>query len=77
MCCAPLAGASTASADLPRKREVAAVLGVRYRKQPNGDINHSPVIALLDERGLVRSRLTKLWSPSDDFARALRDLASR
>jgi hypothetical protein len=30
-------------------REMAALLGIRYRQLPNGDISHSPTIVLLDQ----------------------------
>jgi protein SCO1/2 len=38
-------------------REIAAVLGIRYRKLPDGEISHSPVIALLDREGVVAARM--------------------
>ena len=34
-------------------RELAAVLGVRYRKTGNGEFSHSNLITLLDEQGVV------------------------
>lgn len=37
-------------------REVAAVLGVRYASLPDGEISHSPVIALLDREGAIVTR---------------------
>jgi protein SCO1 len=37
-------------------REVAAVLGVKFRRRANGMIEHSSVIAVLDRRGIIQSR---------------------
>jgi protein SCO1/2 len=59
----------------PAVREVAAVLGVRYRSTPDGEILHSPVIALLDAQGVIQARLTELWGPLDDITRALHAVA--
>lgn len=37
-------------------RELAAALGIRYRRQPDGDFAHSNAIVLLDEWGEVAAR---------------------
>jgi len=37
-------------------REVAAALGVKFRRLSTGVINHSSVIAVLDRRGVIKSR---------------------
>lgn len=34
-------------------RELAAVLGIRYKKNANGDFDHSNVITLIDAEGLI------------------------
>ena len=34
-------------------RELAAALGVRYRRDPNGGFDHSAIISLLDEEGNI------------------------
>lgn len=34
-------------------RELAAVLGIRYKQSPNGDFDHSNVITLIDAEGLI------------------------
>lgn len=46
-------------------REIAAVLGVRYRQLPDGEISHSPIIVLLDGEGVVAQRME---NASDDPA---------
>ena len=37
-------------------REVSALLGIRYRELPDGEISHSQVIALLDSNGVIVKR---------------------
>lgn len=54
-------------------RTLAAALGIKYRKLPDGQYNHSSVIALLDRKGVVVSRLDGQEQPSD----ALRELAKK
>lgn len=44
-------------------QELAAVLGIKYRFAPNGDINHSSTISLLDHRGVVVERIEGLRQP--------------
>ena len=38
-------------------RELAALLGVAYRQMPDGEISHSPVLALLDRDGVLVDRM--------------------
>jgi protein SCO1/2 len=45
-------------------REVAGVLGVKFRRLSTGMINHSSVIAVLDRHGVVRSRIEGI-TPGD------------
>lgn len=64
----------------PRKddvRQVAGVLGVRYRELADGEFNHSSALVLLDAEGRVLARTEKMGSqPDPDFVaevkRALR-----
>jgi protein SCO1/2 len=44
-------------------RELAAVLGVRYRAVPGGEIRHSNLITLLDGAGVVAARSEGLMQP--------------
>ncbi|HET7125470.1 MAG TPA: SCO family protein [Lysobacter sp.] len=54
-------------------REVAGVLGVRYKQLPNGDFNHSSVLILLDADGRIVARTEKIGStPDPDFLAAVR-----
>ncbi len=41
-------------------RRIAALLGVRYRRLPDGSFDHSLLITLLDSDGRVLARTTKL-----------------
>jgi protein SCO1 len=45
-------------------REVAAVLGVKFRRLANGMINHSSVIAVLDRRGGIEGTIDGI-TPGD------------
>jgi protein SCO1/2 len=54
-------------------REVAGVLGVRYKQLPNGDFNHNSVLVLLDAEGRILARSEKIGSvPDPDFLAAVR-----
>ena len=53
-------------------REVAAVLGIRYRKLPEGGFNHSSVITLLDPSGVILTRVEGLGQPADAVRERLR-----
>jgi protein SCO1/2 len=55
-------------------RRLAAVLGVRYRALPDGEFNHSTVIALLDEQGRIVNTTTVVGRPDEAFMRKLRDV---
>ena len=48
-------------------QELAAVLGVRYRKLASGIINHSTVVTLLDRAGNPVARVDGLKAPLEDF----------
>jgi protein SCO1/2 len=54
-------------------REVAGVLGVRYKQLPGGDFNHNSVLVLLDAEGRIVARTEKIGStPDPDFLAAVR-----
>jgi protein SCO1/2 len=52
-------------------RTLAAVLGIRYKKVPEGGFSHSSVITVLDGRGVARFRQDDLNAPPDAVARAI------
>ncbi|MBW7908266.1 MAG: SCO family protein [Kiritimatiellae bacterium] len=54
-------------------RELSAVLGIRYRKEPNGDIAHSSPITLLDGDGRIVAQLSGLNEDPAPLLSALSD----
>jgi protein SCO1/2 len=61
-----------ARADSSTVRKVAAVLGIQYRKLPNGEFNHSSVMTLLDREGTIVMQSSKLGTVDAELADALR-----
>ena len=57
-------------------REIAAVLGVRYASLPDGEISHSPVIALLDREGAIVTRSEVSTGEMDDLVAATTRVAN-
>lgn len=53
----------------PSVREVAALLGIRYRVMPDGEISHSPVISLLDAEGALVERSEGTLDDPGEIAR--------
>ena len=60
-----------ASAVDDQARELAGVLGIRYRKLDNGEFFHSSVIVLLDARGRPQARLDGIGSDPTAILAAL------
>lgn len=52
-------------------RTLATVLGVRYRKRPDGDFDHSNLITVLDENGVIQHRVEGLGQPMDKAAKVI------
>lgn len=52
-------------------RELAAVIGVRYRKLDNGEFFHTSVILLLDGEGVPRARIEGLAAAPDAILAAI------
>jgi len=53
-------------------REIAAVLGIKYRRLPDGSFNHSSVITLLDPTGAIVARDEAVGGPHEVLLRSLR-----
>jgi protein SCO1/2 len=53
-------------------RDLAAVLGVRYQPEENGEIAHSAMIFVIDEDGVVRHRQVGVGKDSNDLVAAVR-----
>ena len=54
-----------ARADAATVRTIAALLKVQYRQLPNGDFNHSTLIALLSAQGELEASSTTLGHADD------------
>ena len=62
--------ASPAPADV---REIAGVLGIRYRALADGEFNHTSALVLLDSEGRILARTEQMGSrPDPEFAAAVR-----
>lgn len=58
-------------------RNIAGVLGVRYRQLADGEFNHSSALVLLDAEGRVLARTEKMGTqPDPEFVAAVRHAAS-
>lgn len=56
-------------------RELAAALGITYRRLPDGNFNHSSIMLALDRDGVPRARIDGLRQDATAFAAALETLA--
>jgi len=56
-------------------RELAMMLGVRYKQKPDGDFDHSNVITILDRDGVVRHQQVGLGAAPTEPAALLERLA--
>ena len=57
-------------------RELAALLGVRYRRTPDGEFEHSNIITVLDAGGVVAHRQEGLGQDPAATVRAIRGLSA-
>ncbi|MDE2397247.1 MAG: SCO family protein [Burkholderiales bacterium] len=53
-------------------RKLAAVLGIQYRRLPDGDFNHTTALILLDRDGRVASRTTRLGDADPAFVEVVK-----
>jgi len=53
-------------------REIAALLGIKYRRLPDGNFNHSSVITLLSPDGVIVARDEAIGGPHEALLRGLR-----
>ncbi|WP_162898970.1 SCO family protein [Ralstonia solanacearum] len=60
-----------ARADSNGTREIAALLGIQYRRLVNGDFNHSSTIVLLDANGRINARTNILGAPDPKLVSAV------
>jgi protein SCO1/2 len=66
-----------ANADERDTRRIAALLGVSYRRLPDGDYEHSLLITLLDGEGRIVGSTTRLVGDADFEARLAAATRSR
>lgn len=53
-------------------RQLAALLGLQYRKRPDGDFNHSSELILLDAQGRIAARTSVIGKLDPAFVAAVR-----
>jgi protein SCO1 len=63
------------SAPDDQARELAALLGIQYRKLPDGSFNHTSSIVLLDRTGAIDTRLDDTTQPVEPLVARARALA--
>ena len=55
-------------------REVAGLLGIRYRALADGEFNHTSALVLLDAEGRILARTEQMGSkPDPEFVQQVRD----
>jgi protein SCO1/2 len=64
------------SAPDDQARELAALLGIQYRKLPDGSFTHTSSIVLLDRAGAIDMRLDDMTQPVDPLVARARALAA-
>lgn len=52
-------------------RDLAAVLGMKYQREDNGDIAHSAIIVVLDRTGVIRHRQAGLSADNAEILAAI------
>jgi protein SCO1/2 len=58
--------------DAASVRKLAAVLGVQYRATSDGGFNHSSVVSLLDRRGRIVARSTRMSEADAELLQSVR-----
>ncbi len=58
-------------------RDLAAALGVRYRRDEEGDFSHSNIITLLDENGVILFQREGLGGDLSELIKAAQDAGKR
>ncbi len=58
--------------DVASVRKLAAVLGVQYRATSDGGFNHSSVVSLLDRRGRIVARSTRMSEADAELLQSVR-----
>jgi protein SCO1/2 len=66
-----------ASAPQDQVRDLAALLGIQYRRLPDGSFNHTSSIVLLDRAGAIDMRLDDTSQPIEPLVERARALAAK
>jgi protein SCO1/2 len=66
-----------ASAPEDQVRDLAAVLGIQYRRLPDGTFSHTSSVILLDRAGAIDARLDDTSQPVDELVVRAKSIASR
>jgi protein SCO1/2 len=66
-----------ASAPEDQVRDLAAVLGIQYRRLPDGSFAHSSSVLLLDRSGSIAARIDDLDAPTDSLVAGARSAVSK
>lgn len=64
-----------ARTDAASVRKIAAVLGIQYRKLPDGGYNHSSIVTLLDTGGEIQYQSSVLGSADPELLAALKRIS--
>jgi protein SCO1/2 len=65
-----------ANAPEDQVRDLAALLGVQYRRLPDGNFSHTSSIVLLDRAGVIDARLDDTTQPVDSLVAHARAIAA-
>jgi protein SCO1/2 len=65
-----------ASAPEDQVRDLAALLGIQYRRLPDGNFSHTSSVVLLDRAGAIDSRLDDMTGPVGPLVARARAIAS-
>jgi protein SCO1/2 len=66
-----------ASAPEDQVRDLAALLGIQYRRLPDGSFSHTSSIVLLDRRGAIDMRIDDTSQPIEPLVERARALAAK
>ena len=55
-------------------RAIAGILGIKYKRLPDGEFNHSTKLTLLDENGIVVAGTSRLGNVDPEFLASVRSV---
>ncbi|NOR19660.1 MAG: SCO family protein [Xanthomonadales bacterium] len=60
------------TADKRSVRQLAGVLGVNYKKMPDGGFSHSNIITLIDEKGVIVTQVNGLNADTSELSKRMK-----